>query len=136
MSSAYPFCESRTPSMLRKTSVSLSDATAAFAMTKATVALSELSLADERLTQNFPAIVLVLLSLDPVLRMIRKNQMMPRQTAPRREVLRNPGVGCRQLENSAGPHGQKSHAKPHHQLAASHVSGIPLGTRSRLGSGG
>src|SRR5260370_42021865 len=45
---------SRTPSVLRKTTASLSEATAALATTKATVALSGSSLACVRLTQNFP----------------------------------------------------------------------------------
>jgi hypothetical protein len=40
--------------MLRKTKLSLSDATAAFATTNATVALSVLSFPQVRLTQNFP----------------------------------------------------------------------------------
>src|SRR5688500_18517461 len=54
MSSAYPLTARRTPSVLRKTTTSLSDATAALATTKATVALSGLSLAQVRLTQNLP----------------------------------------------------------------------------------
>src|SRR6185436_18337218 len=54
MPSAKPLCDSRTPSMLRNTSVSWLDAAAALATTKATVALSVLSLAQVRLTQNFP----------------------------------------------------------------------------------
>jgi hypothetical protein len=37
--------------------VSLSEATAALATTNATVALSVLSLAEVRLTQNFPAMI-------------------------------------------------------------------------------
>src|SRR5690349_10117349 len=46
--------------MLRNTIVSLSDATAAFATTKATVALSESFLAEVKLTQNRPAMFVLL----------------------------------------------------------------------------
>src|SRR2546427_292886 len=53
MSSAYPCWESRTPSVLKKTNVSLSEATAALATTKATVALSGSFFADVRLTPAF-----------------------------------------------------------------------------------
>src|SRR6516162_8833755 len=56
MASAYPFCDNRTPSVLRKTRVSLSDATAALATTKATVARSGSVAAQVRLTQNRPGI--------------------------------------------------------------------------------
>ena len=48
--------------MLRNTIVSFSDPSAALATTKATVALSVLSLAHVRLTQNFPAMC----SLSPI----------------------------------------------------------------------
>src|SRR5262245_41964093 len=54
MSSAYLFWDSRTASVLRNTIVFWLDATAALATTNATVALSVLSLAEVRLTQNFP----------------------------------------------------------------------------------
>src|ERR1019366_468822 len=122
-------------SIRRNSSFSLSDATAALAMTKATVALSGLSLANVRLTQNFPGIVLVLPSLNPVFRMIAKNQFMSGQTAPRRKVLRDTGIGCGQLQGLSWRHRLKPHAKAHHQLAASHIPSIPRGVRERIGGG-
>src|SRR6266481_96852 len=55
MLSAKPFCARRTPSTLRKTSVSFPEPTAALATTKPTVALSALSFPWVRLTQNLLA---------------------------------------------------------------------------------
>src|SRR4029077_3113133 len=86
MSDASPCAASRTPSTLRNTSVSLPEPSAALATTKATVALSLLSLAWVRLTQNRLAMS-VLLSTDEIHGMLLRNQRVTGHPAPRRHVL-------------------------------------------------
>src|SRR5215470_14877641 len=104
MSSAYPCWESRTPSVLKKTNVCLSDATAALATTKATVALSGSFFADVRLTQNLPAIILILPSFNPILRMFGVEQYMSGQATPGRNIFARAGIrGCDQ-QHLAGFH--------------------------------
>src|SRR5438874_13302348 len=111
MSSAYPCWESRTPSVLKKPKVSLSDATAALATTKATVALSGSFFADVRLTQNLPAIISILLSFNPILRVFRAEKRMPRQATPGRDIFPRPGIGRRNAQNLPGFHRAQAHAK-------------------------
>ena len=75
--------------MLRNTSVSLSEPTAALATTKATVALSVLSFAAVRLTQNCRARHLSLLSSsDEVHGMLGLHELVAGQPAPCRQVRR------------------------------------------------
>jgi hypothetical protein len=107
MSSAKPFWQRRTPSIDRKTSVFLSDATAAFATTKATVALSVLSFELASVMQNFPAMSrllfacgragprrsLVLFPFDPVAGRLKPDEPMPREPAPGGQVLGRAVVG-------------------------------------------
>src|ERR1700682_24929 len=108
--------------MLRKTKLSLSDATAAFATTNATVALSVLSFPQVRLTQNFPAMSFSVgkqlvgvnvghagptplrLCPDPVAARsgLLANQLMPGHAAIRRNIGRCAGVARDQLEHLAG----------------------------------
>src|SRR4030095_15995179 len=95
MSSAYPCWESRTASVLKKTNVCLSDATAALATTKATVALSGSFFADARRTQNFPAIISILLSFNPILWVFRTEKRVSGQMAPRRDIFPGTGIGRR-----------------------------------------
>src|SRR5262245_40062644 len=97
MSSATPFCARRTPSTLRNTSVSLPEPTAALATTKATVALSPLSLAWVRLTQNRLAMS-VLLSTDEIHGMLLPDQRVTGQAAPRRQILGRAGVAGDQAQ--------------------------------------
>src|SRR5215510_2643060 len=125
MSSAYSCWESRTPSVLRKTNVCLSDATAALATTNATVALSGSFFADVRLTQNLPAIILILLSFNPILLMLDVEQRMSRQPTPCRDILRGTGVSGRDPQHLARFHRAQAHPQLQHEIAAGHISGIP-----------
>src|SRR2546426_9175047 len=101
MSSAKPFCERRTASTLRNTSVSLPEPSAALATTNATVALSALSLACVRLTQNRLAIS-TLLSPDTVDGMLLRHERVPGQPAPRGDIGRRTQVTRNQLEHLPG----------------------------------
>src|SRR6266852_3649448 len=91
MSDAYPFWASRTPSTLRNTSVSLPEPAAALASTKATVALSLLSLAWVRFTQNRLAMS-VLLSTDEIHGGLVRNERVAGHPAPCRQVLGRAGI--------------------------------------------
>src|SRR5262245_30068983 len=104
MSSAYPCWESRTPSVLKKTNVCLSDATAALATTKATVALSGSFFADVRLTQNLPAIILILPSFNPILWMFCVEQRVSGQATPGGDILPSAGIVGRDPQDPAGFH--------------------------------
>src|ERR1041385_1504190 len=125
MSSAYPFWERRTPSMLRNTMVSFSEPTAAFATTKATVALSGLSLAQVRLTQNRPAIS-TLLSGDPVDRVLRSRESVPGHPAPGGDVL--PGARIEGAKPEDLPRPERRHAvtQLEDQVPAAHVARVPF----------
>src|ERR1700756_3186319 len=103
MSAAYPFWARRTPSTLRNTSVSLPEPTAALATTNATVALSLLSLAWVRLTQNRLAMS-VLLSTDEIHRMLLRDQRVAGHAAPRREILRRAEVTGGQAQHLPRAH--------------------------------
>src|SRR6266446_6759554 len=109
MSAAYPFWASRTPSTLRNTSVSLPDPTAALATTKATVALSLLSLAWVRLTQNRLAMSL-LLSYQ-IHGMLLGNQRVAGHAAPRREILGRAGIAGSQPQDLARAHRRETGAQ-------------------------
>src|SRR5215468_768181 len=125
MSSAYPCWESRTPSVLKKTNVCLSDATAALATTKATVALSGSFFADVRLTQNLPAMISILLSFNPILRVFRREKRVSGQATPRRDVFSGAGIGRRDSQYLAGLHPAQAQAELQDKIPAGHIACVP-----------
>src|SRR5262245_14447669 len=125
MSSAYPCWESRTPSVLKKTNVCLSDATAALATTKATVALSGSFFADVRLTQNLPAIISILLSFNPILRVFRYEKRVSGQTTPGRDIFPRAGIGRRDPQYLTVFHPAQPQAELQDEIPARHIARVP-----------
>src|SRR5258708_890739 len=125
MSSGYPCWESRTPSVLKKTNVCLSEATAALATTKATVALSGSFFADVRLTQNLPAIISILLSFNPILRVFGAKQRMSGQATPGRDIFAGARIRRRDPQYLSGFHPAHPQAQFQHEPPTRHIAGVP-----------
>src|SRR4029079_14145848 len=111
--------------MLRKTSVSLPEPRAALANTKDTLALSALSLACVRLTQNRLAIS-VLLSLDQVHGVLLVHERVPGHATPRRDVGRRSGIQRGQLQYLTGRQRLHAPSQRQHEVAAAEVTRVPL----------
>src|ERR671924_581937 len=128
--SANPLVASRTPSMLRKTSVSLPEPSAAFASTKPTVARSVSSLLCVRFTQNFAAITQppcgsAILAANAVHRRLRRQQRVSCEPAPGRHILGGTRVVCDETQHLTRPHRFHASAQPQQQDAARKILGVP-----------
>src|SRR2546426_6486963 len=125
MSSAKPFCERRTASTLRNTSVSLPEPSAALATTNATVALSALSLACVRLTQNLLAMGLALPSSDQVHGMRARHQRVAGHPTPRGQIGGRAAVERDELHDLPRLHAGQSRPELEDELTAAELAGVP-----------